>query len=237
MLVVLPCAAAVAWSASVCSFSATQKSEPFSGSGLSKTGPCSPCSSDPLRSSCSSCSSCSSVRDLLLPSGAGVEGVDGVDGMLMLGVEGVTGPLASWFRPLAAGWMWVWSWGESGSVCWVTGECCRWRSRSSCFASCSWERVGHTHADKRNKKRKIKTKHTDRHKEKQTSTEWRHAAHTNADTKKDRSGLRKQTHNSNYKFEQPVQIPCGLTEPKTELKHFQMSWQKAKRQFLDSFNI
>ncbi len=48
-----------------------------------------------------------------------------VDGMAMLGVGGLTGPLASWVRPLAGGWMGVCSWGESGSVCWVTGECCR----------------------------------------------------------------------------------------------------------------
>lgn len=82
-------AAAVAWSASVCSLSATQNSEPFSGSGFSPF------------SSCSLCSSCSLGADLPLLSGAGVEGVDGVDGVVMLGVGGVRGPLASRVGPFA----------------------------------------------------------------------------------------------------------------------------------------
>lgn len=76
-------AAAVAWSASVCSLSATQNSEPFSGSGFSPF------------------SSCSLRADLPLLSGAGVEGVDGVDGVVMLGVGGVRGPLASRVGPFA----------------------------------------------------------------------------------------------------------------------------------------
>lgn len=79
-------AAAVAWSASVCSLSATQNSEPFSGSGFSPF---------------SLCSSCSLGADLPLLSGAGVEGVDGVDGVVMLGVGGVRGPLASRVGPFA----------------------------------------------------------------------------------------------------------------------------------------
>lgn len=169
------CAAAVAWSASVCSFSVAQNSEPFSGSGFSQTGPC---SSGPFR---------------LSDSGAGVEGVDG---MLMLGVGGLMGPLASWVRALAGGWACVWSWGESGSVCGVFGECCRCRSLSSCLASwsCGW---GGTQTDK-NRHEKTNGEQKD------ARTAWENVSTRDAQThtkKKDQLGTRKTNSSALHKID------------------------------------
>lgn len=194
------CAAAVAWSASVCSFSVAQNSEPFSGSGFSQTGPC---SSGPFR---------------LSDSGAGVEGVDG---MLMLGVGGLMGPLASWVRALAGGWACVWSWGESGSVCGVFGECCRCRSLSSCLASwsCGW---GGTQTDK-NRHEKTNGEQKD------ARTAWENVSTRDAQThtkKKDQLGTCKQTHQHFTRLMMFASFPCGHSESTAEPPHFQMSGEQ-----------